>query len=144
MDQVTISDLLNLGTKQEQGINVVNHLVTFLREKIESSSLKEGSCKSIRKVMEAMELEDGEWLGLEKKQLVLAALKTVSLHAPEEWVSTLAVAPDLINDLAKAAKGFTKINGNTTLNEVKLKIDTLLETSNIEKMDLCCCFPKKK
>ena len=84
------------------------------------------SSKAIRKAIEVMEKEEGTWTGSEKKQLVMTALQIASMHAPEKWEATLSVASEQINDLTKASKGLTKINGNMTLDEVKAKVDLLL------------------
>jgi len=135
--------LTDFGPKKDAGVLVVDHLVANLRDRIASSKLVEGSPKAIRKAMEAMEGEEGTWTGPEKKQLVMTALQVASTHEPEKWKATLAVASEQINDLAKAAKGLTKINGNMTLDEVKAKVDLLVSASH-SLGATCGCWPRKK
>lgn len=134
--------LTDFGPKKDDGVIAVDHIVAYLRDRIGSSKLAEGSSKAIRKAMEAMEGVEGTWSGSEKKQIVMTALQIVSTHAPEKWQATLGVASEQINDLAKAAKGLTKINGNMTLSEVKEKVDLLLTASHGIGVT-CGCWPKK-
>lgn len=142
--------LADLGDKKELALHSANKILGGLEEKVKTRKLTVGSSKAIRKAMELMEQFSAAgptWSGSEKKAVVMTALQMLAVKNPAKWTATLEVAADQINDLAKVAKGLTKINGGTTLAEVKDQLALLVASTTTVATTVgttCGCFPKKK
>ncbi len=138
-----------MGEREALGIALAESIADSIRGRVAFAKLEEGSSKTIRKIMEELETSGArqDFKGKEMKKIALLALGLVAQKNPDSWAHTVAVAADQIDDLAKAAKGLSKINRNTSLLEIAANVQTLMSSvhqTGIGQGTGCFCLPKKK
>lgn len=124
---------------------LVDVIIEQVKPKIESGKIHTGSSVLIRN---AMEVAAGFLIeNKKKKDIVMDAIKTIASEAPDAWVSTVAVASEQIDELYNIAQGLSTLNANSTLREVKERLDYIAASKTAECLTSCClpfCKNQKK
>lgn len=129
----------------------VSRVTRKMKHKIAFGNLEDGSSRSIRKIMKILEEKYKEnFTGAQLKDITIEVLRRLSAQNPQKWIHTLEVAADQIDDIAKAAKGLTRLSKNSSFAEIAVNVETLVKAVEDSKIvdtipsSSCCPFFKSR